>query len=94
MKLYIDTSSNKEITIKLDGKTYKKKLGKSQELLSLIDAALRKSHKVLNDVTEIQINSGPGSFTGLRVGASVANALGWLLKRPVNGKTVPVEPEY
>lgn len=94
MKLYIDTSNSKEIVIEFDGKTYKKKLSKSQELLSLIDAALRKSHKVLNDVTEIQINSGPGSFTGLRVGASVANAFGWLLGKPVNGKIVPVEPEY
>ena len=95
MKLYIDTSDSKQIRVGLDGKKYVGEVdAKSQELLSLIDKALNKVHKGLDDITEIQINRGPGSFTGLRVGAAVSNALGWLLKKPVNGKTVPVEPEY
>lgn len=34
----------------------------------------------------IEVETGPGSFTGLRVGVSVANALGFSLGIPVNGK--------
>lgn len=94
MQLYIDTSSSEKVVIKFDGKTYKEELGRSQELLSLIDAALRKSHKTIKDITEVRFNRGPGSFTGLRVGASVANTFGWVLDMPVNGRKGVVEPLY
>lgn len=104
MKLYIDTSDSKNIVVELDSKKYHEKVNRSQILLSLIDTSLCKSHKTLADITEIQINRGPGSFTGLRVGASVANALGWALKKPVNGRVIgtgglgglggAIEPEY
>lgn len=105
MKLYIDTSNSKEITVGLDGKRLQKKVDKgSQELLPLIDKMLNKAGKTLDEITEIQINRGPGSFTGLRVGASVANALGWLLGKPVSGRVIGtkgveglegvIEPEY
>jgi tRNA threonylcarbamoyladenosine biosynthesis protein TsaB len=59
--------------------------------------------KTLKDLTEIKVETGAGlpagrqgSFTGLRVGISVANALGWALKIPVNGKKIGelVEPKY
>ena len=52
--------------------------------------------KTLEDLTEIEVETGPGSFTGLRVGISVANALGWALKIPVNDKKTGelVEPKY
>ena len=46
----------------------------------------KKKARTIKDITEIEVNLGPGSFTGLRVGGSVANALGWLLGIPVNGK--------
>jgi tRNA threonylcarbamoyladenosine biosynthesis protein TsaB len=38
------------------------------------------------DLAKIQVKTGPGSFTGLRVGVSTANALGFSLGIPVNGK--------
>ncbi len=98
MKLYFDTSDSKNISVTLDGKKFQKKLERSQELLCLIDVALRRTRKPLTDITAIQFNRGPGSFTGLRVGASVANALGWLLGKTVNGKDIkktgPIEPIY
>lgn len=88
MKLYIDTSPSKKIIIGLDKKRFETdaRQEKAQKLLPFIDELLKKEKKKLKDITEIEINTGPGSFTGLRVGVSVANALGWALGVPVNGK--------
>ncbi|MEP6688639.1 MAG: tRNA (adenosine(37)-N6)-threonylcarbamoyltransferase complex dimerization subunit type 1 TsaB [Gemmatimonadales bacterium] len=45
------------------------------ELLPMIDAVLRDAGARLSDVRGIVLSDGPGSFTGLRVGAAVAKAL-------------------
>lgn len=88
MKLYIDTSSAEKVVVKLDKKSFETEArqNKSQKLLPFIDELLKKKSKKLKDITEIEVNTGPGSFTGLRVGVSVAQALGWALGVPVNGK--------
>ncbi len=88
MKLYIDTSNGKKVKVGLDGEMFEteSRKEKSQRLLPFIDELLKKKKKKITDITEIEINTGPGSFTGLRVGVSVANALGWALGVPVNGK--------
>ncbi|MEP6571179.1 MAG: tRNA (adenosine(37)-N6)-threonylcarbamoyltransferase complex dimerization subunit type 1 TsaB [Gemmatimonadota bacterium] len=44
-------------------------------LVPLMQAALRESEATLDDIEGVLIADGPGSFTGLRVGASVAKAL-------------------
>src|SRR5215213_8387731 len=41
----------------------------------MIDAVLREAGARLSDVRGIALSDGPGSFTGLRVGAAVAKAL-------------------
>ena len=99
--LLIDTSSNKEIEVglEIDGKVFLLKHQvdrKNQEVLPLIEKLLKQHKLTLKDLTKIEVNPGPGSFTGLRVGVSVANALGALLKIPVNDKEVGeiVEPVY
>lgn len=88
MKLFIDTSDSEKIIVGFDGKRFKTtaRQEKSQRLLPFIDELLRKEDKKFKDITEIEVNTGPGSFTGLRVGVSVANTLGWALGVPVNGK--------
>jgi len=90
MKLYINTSDREKIIVGLGDKKYKEKAkdGSSQRLLPLITEALKAQKKDFKDITEIEVETGPGSFTGLRVGVSVANALGWALKVPVNGKDI------
>ena len=90
MKLYIDTSNSDEIIVGLDGKMHKTKArqDKSQKLLPFIDELIKKEGKTIKDVKEIEVNTGPGSFTGLRVGVSVAQTLGWALGVKVNGKDV------
>lgn len=90
MKLSIDTSSSKKIIVELDNEKFETgaREDKSQKLLPFIDELLKKKGKKINDVKEIEVNIGPGSFTGLRVGVSVANAIGWALGIPVNGKNL------
>ena len=98
MRLYIDTSDNRTTIIKLGDRKLVKKYQspRSQELLSVIDELLKQEKKSLKDITSIKVNPGPGSFTSLRVGVAVANALGFSLNVPVNGNKpgVPVEPRY
>jgi tRNA threonylcarbamoyladenosine biosynthesis protein TsaB len=88
MKLYIDTSDSEKIVVGLDGERFETEARKekSQKLLPFINELLKKKGKEIKDLKEIEVNTGPGSFTGLRVGVSVANAIGWTLGIPVNGK--------
>jgi tRNA threonylcarbamoyladenosine biosynthesis protein TsaB len=90
MKLYIDTSDREKIVVGLDKKrfTAKARENSSQKLLPFIVEILEKEGSSFERITEIEVATGPGSFTGLRVGVSVANALGWVLKIPVNGKNL------
>ncbi|MBU0572450.1 tRNA (adenosine(37)-N6)-threonylcarbamoyltransferase complex dimerization subunit type 1 TsaB [Patescibacteria group bacterium] len=90
MKLYIDTSDGKKIIVGVDDEKFETEARKekSQKLLPFIDELLKKQGKKIKDITEIEVNTGPGSYTGLRVGVSVANAIGWALDIPVNGKDI------
>jgi tRNA threonylcarbamoyladenosine biosynthesis protein TsaB len=100
--LTIDTSSNKQISISLETGGRKKTITKdstilrSEAALPVIEELLKKEKLLINQLSEIRVNKGPGSFTGLRVGIAIANALGTLLKIPVNGKKVGEleEPVY
>ncbi|MDO8503323.1 MAG: tRNA (adenosine(37)-N6)-threonylcarbamoyltransferase complex dimerization subunit type 1 TsaB [bacterium] len=100
MTLLIDTSNSEKITVGInkDVVVDDAKEGKSQRLLGIIHDKLKEKGMSLGDITKIEVNTGPGSFTGLRVGVSVANALGWLLNVPVNNKDIkkegPIEPIY
>lgn len=88
MKLYIDTSDREKIIIGLDEEKFETEARqeKSQRLLPFIIEVLEKKEKEIKDIKEIEVHTGPGSFTGLRVGVAVANTLGWVLGIPVNGK--------
>lgn len=90
MTLYIDTSDRETITVGLGDKRFKTEARQnaSQKLLAFIEEILKKEKVSVKEITEIKVNTGPGSFTGLRVGVSVANAIGWALGIPVNGKNL------
>ena len=87
-------ADNKKIFVYLiiDGKKTvsfsQSKLLKSEACLPLLDKLLKKNKINIENIDEIQVKEGPGSFTGLRVGASIANALSYLLKIPVNNKKI------
>lgn len=97
--LSIDTASSElKVVLIVNNKRYKlkKKHEKAQILLPLIDEILEKHNLSVKDIDEIMVNTGPGSFTGLRVGVSIANTLGRFLKIPINGRKIGEleEPEY
>src|SRR6185369_11298141 len=90
MKLYIDTTDTNKIKVALDEKTVEadSKKEKSQLLLPLVEQTLKDNGLTFKDITEIEVNTGPGSFTGIRVGLAVAQTLAWVLKIPLNGKRI------
>jgi tRNA threonylcarbamoyladenosine biosynthesis protein TsaB len=55
----------------------------AESLHSKIESLLKLHDKSLDDIQGIVAYKGPGSFTGLRIGLSVANALGYSLHVPV-----------
>jgi tRNA threonylcarbamoyladenosine biosynthesis protein TsaB len=52
-------------------------------ILPMIDAALAKAEIALNELDAICYGQGPGSYTGLRISASVAQGLGFALNCPL-----------
>lgn len=88
MKLYIDTSDREKVVIELNGEHFETSegQGKSQRVLSFIQEVMEKENIEFSDLTEVEVNLGPGSFTGLKVGVAVAQTIGWTLNIPVNGQ--------
>jgi len=83
MKLFIDTTVAKKAIVSIfDGKKLVAKEEAPQPLVA-IDKLLKKTGKKLEDFDKISSHPGPGSFTGLRVGAAVAMALNFALGRKV-----------
>lgn len=100
MILYINTKDQQkvEVSLKKEGKIVKT-LSKSREygsqlLLPLIEKILKQEKIKYRDLKEIEVETGSGSFTGLRVGVSVANALGYSLNIPVNSKKLETKLVY
>ena len=100
--LKIDTSNNLlthiELVMQNDVQVLEKerKTPGDQNVLELVIKLLEKSNLKLHDIQNIEIKTGPGSFTGLRVGASIANALSFALNIPMHNKKLGkiVIPEY
>ena len=88
--LGIDTSGKKGIAC-LGGKEsimIKRMLSprsSSQQLLPSLDILLKEREKNIRDLEGIVIILGPGSFTGLRIGLSLAKSLAFTLKIPLIG---------
>jgi L-threonylcarbamoyladenylate synthase len=92
--LAIDTADNKKniVGLKIAGKKYFQtrdvSSNKTQVILPMIEK-ISNEHKInLKDISAIEVNVGPGSYTGLRVGLTIANALSFALKIPINGKKI------
>lgn len=91
--LFIDSSQIDEVVIELrSGKAVfreqkrAKNIKGSQVILQTIDSLLKKAKLSLLSINKVNVHAGPGSFTGLRVGASIANALTFCLGTSQNDK--------
>ena len=84
MKLYLDTSTPTTV-LRLDDFEYTWDSGRdlAEHLHSFIRDKLAEHEKTWQDIEEITYFSGPGSFTGLRIGAAVVNALADQLDIPL-----------
>ncbi len=64
---------------------YNQKVGKdmSSSIMSVIDEAFKTAGIKPRELDKIFIANGPGSFTGIRVGLTVAKTMAWALNVPV-----------
>ena len=69
------------VALKSAGQVYSKHVEEanihSQKLLAMVDELLKQADIKLNDIDYLAVGVGPGSFTGLRIGVGVAQALAY-----------------
>lgn len=79
--LFLDTTSNKEIIVRLtiDNDVFEEKVAiennRTQVVLPTLQKLLKEHDLTIQQIQKVEVNPGPGSFTGVRVGTSIANAL-------------------
>ena len=55
----------------------------SSKLMPIIDNGLKGLNLKLENIDKIFVVNGPGSFTGIRVGVTVAKTIAWALKKDI-----------
>ncbi|MBR5278054.1 MAG: tRNA (adenosine(37)-N6)-threonylcarbamoyltransferase complex dimerization subunit type 1 TsaB, partial [Clostridia bacterium] len=65
--------------------TVKNKLTHSEILLPLLENALKQYGADIQDVDLFAVSAGPGSFTGVRIGAATVKGLAFAQKKPCVG---------
>ena len=55
----------------------------ASKIIPIIDDAFNKVNFKLEDIDKIFVCNGPGSFTGIRVGVTVAKTIAWALKKEI-----------
>lgn len=97
--LFIDTTKTGEtvVALEIDGQRFEKRENsqekRSQSVLPLIELLLKEHNRTLPDIQKINLATGPGSFTGLKVGATIAGTLSLLLHIPINEEKPGTIPE-
>ena len=87
--LFIDSATaNLVVAIIIDNEIkyiFNKQVGSdmSSSIMGVIDEAFQTSGIKPKDIDKIFAVNGPGSFTGIRVGLTVAKTMAWSLKIPV-----------
>ena len=88
-KVILDTTRREEKSIKLtiDGKEEEVRVG--GDVLAALEKLLSRHGLSLVDLDEMTMVSGPGSFTGLRVGAAIVNAFSYARTSSLAGLVIP-----
>lgn len=92
-KILIDTTErfNKSIKLVEDDKEIDEIRG-DIDVVPVIRDILEKHDLSVKDIGEFVANPGPGSFTGIKIGITVANVLNWALgKKKIDDL---IRPEY
>lgn len=55
----------------------------ASKIMSIIDDAFKNAGINLNAIDKILVATGPGSFTGIRVGVTIAKTIAWALKKDI-----------
>lgn len=93
MELYIDTRQETYLALRtekggiIDDFNDATNFNQSELLLKSIDELLKKNHLELKDLSRICVQTGAGSYTGIRVGLTTANFLALSLNIPVLDST-------
>lgn len=88
--LFLDTSSFFVTVAILDGDKvlyeYKGAVidDMSSKVMPIISDAFTKVSFSIKNIDRIFVVNGPGSFTGIRIGVSIAKTLAWALKKPIS----------
>jgi ArsR family metal-binding transcriptional regulator len=89
MLLYIDTSDFNGLRLALVDKNKTREItravafNENYKTNAFLQQFLKQQKVKISEVKKIVVCSGPGSFTGLRVGVALAQALGFALSIPV-----------
>lgn len=102
VNLFIDTRDSKKVIVRLESGAKKfecfsvSRISHPGSIVNLIEDVLKKGGVKASDIDEVNVEEGPGSYTGLKVGASVSNALSFALGKKVNGNEMGkiIEPKY
>lgn len=79
----LDTDANKLVA----QESLPMKRGHAEALMPLLDRVMTAAEIPFGDLDRIAVTTGPGSFTGLRVGLSAARGLALAANKPVVGVT-------
>lgn len=88
MNILAVDATNDELTVAVerDGKVFRTgRRGQNahdDNLWPAVDAVMKKAKLALKDLDAVVAASGPGRFTGIRIGLSFASALGYALRIP------------
>lgn len=87
--LFIDTASGKIIAAITDEKDIiascieENSHDLSTRIMPIIDQVFKKANIVPEQIDTIYIVNGPGSFTGVRIGVTIAKTMAWALKKRI-----------
>ena len=90
MILVIDTSSSYVTVSIINNDTilheFKRKIDSdiASKIMSIINMELTESSIDIKNINRIFVVNGPGSFTGVRIGVTIAKTIGWALNIKVN----------
>ena len=86
--LFIDTHSNiLTLSLYINGTYFTEQLesqkSHSEIAIPTLEKLLEKSKSKLDNINEIYVVNGPGSFTGVRIGVTIAKTLAYSLNIPI-----------